>query len=627
MKTHPFLISNNDMKYFNPLLFLLFFINSYSQSMDDVSRVAIEFLENRDLSIKASDLVVSSYQENLKLVKFKNRTGWLLINSRMNTFPIMGYSLTNNFKTNPSLKNWGIGINNEIIQNRAPQRDVKFWVSVIKNRFTSLKNSKTVEPIINVNWDQGAGWNRYCPKADDGPDGRVYVGCVAVATAQAMSVYKYPNVGIGSHTHGTLVVDFSEQNYDWNNMSLSEPDNENSKLMYHLAVGLNMNFSASGSGSFTHDVPNLIKKHFLYEVDCEFVRRFTYEDDEWNELMKKELNNNRPLIYSGNDGDKAGHCFNIDGYDEMGMYHVNWGWSGSGNGYFSINNLSFNGSFNDNQGMVIGVKPLDHAPRNITLSNYEIEEKNENDALVATIIVLDYTPEDKHLFSIVNSSNEMFYVKNDSLFAKSGLDYNINSEYKIKLKVTDSENLSFEKDTIIKILKYDTPPNKIKSFGALKYSLSDNKQVFSLLDYYSDIDGTNLEFKMTKNTNSDIVGAYIKDDKLNMLFRNIGNDTIILNIESGRKAINDTLYITVDKETNLLNDKSSVFKLYPNPAIHSIKLSDIDTPTYYFIYNMNGVEIDKGKTTGNIDVENLPEGQYLLRIKLEKDITRTFIKK
>ncbi|MBO4883634.1 MAG: C10 family peptidase, partial [Lachnospiraceae bacterium] len=31
-----------------------------------------------------------------------------------------------------------------------------------------------------------------------------------------------------------------------------------------------------------------------------------------------------------------GHCFVVDGIDNQGLYHVNWGWYGQYEGYFDI---------------------------------------------------------------------------------------------------------------------------------------------------------------------------------------------------------------------------------------------------------------------------------------------------
>ena len=54
----------------------------------------------------------------------------------------------------------------------------------------------------------------------------------------------------------------------------------------------------------------------------------------------------------------AGHSFIIDGYNEQGMVHVNWGWYGNYDGYFDIALLDVRGfQFNSYQDMVINFVP------------------------------------------------------------------------------------------------------------------------------------------------------------------------------------------------------------------------------------------------------------------------------
>ena len=55
--------------------------------------------------------------------------------------------------------------------------------------------------LINVTWNQGNGWNRFCPEDEEGPGGHVYAGCVAVSMAQAMSVFGAPSKGKGSYQY------------------------------------------------------------------------------------------------------------------------------------------------------------------------------------------------------------------------------------------------------------------------------------------------------------------------------------------------------------------------------------------------------------------------------------------
>ena len=54
----------------------------------------------------------------------------------------------------------------------------------------------------------------------------------------------------------------------------------------------------------------------------------------------------------------GGHNFIIDGYDEEGMVHVNWGWYGLENGYFDIALLNPQlYTYDDWQAMYVGLYP------------------------------------------------------------------------------------------------------------------------------------------------------------------------------------------------------------------------------------------------------------------------------
>jgi len=70
-----------------------------------------------------------------------------------------------------------------------------------------------------------------------------------------------------------------------------------------------------------------------------------------------------PVLYSGKDinfevGILVGHNFIIDGYDENGLVHVNWGWHGDQDGYFDIATLTVGKlTFNDWQGMYVNLYP------------------------------------------------------------------------------------------------------------------------------------------------------------------------------------------------------------------------------------------------------------------------------
>ena len=56
--------------------------------------------------------------------------------------------------------------------------------------------------------------------------------------------------------------------------------------------------------------------------------------------MRKEIDSNRPVIYTGESIlGRGAHGFVLDGYRDN-LFHFNFGWNGSGNGYFAISAIT-----------------------------------------------------------------------------------------------------------------------------------------------------------------------------------------------------------------------------------------------------------------------------------------------
>ena len=64
--------------------------------------------------------------------------------------------------------------------------------------------------------------------------------------------------------------------------------------------------------------------------------RATRVMSEWHQMLRKELDAKRPILYTASTKSGGGHMFVIDGYTQENYYHVNWGWSGSSNGYYLL---------------------------------------------------------------------------------------------------------------------------------------------------------------------------------------------------------------------------------------------------------------------------------------------------
>jgi hypothetical protein len=228
-----------------------------------------------------------------------------------------------------------------------------------------------VTPLISTKWDQGTYYNALCPY-DNSYRERTVTGCVATAMAQIMKFWNYPTNGSGFHSYnhsryGTLSANFGNTTYNWSSMPnrVTIANSPVATLMYHCGVSIDMNYGVSatgGSGAQTLDVVDALKTYFGYPASVQGLYRSNYTESQWKTVLKNELNAGRPIQYAGT-GTGGGHSFVCDGYDNNDFFHFNWGWSGSSDGYFSVNALNpgnlgtggGSGGFNSNQRAIIGI--------------------------------------------------------------------------------------------------------------------------------------------------------------------------------------------------------------------------------------------------------------------------------
>lgn len=227
-----------------------------------------------------------------------------------------------------------------------------------------------VDPLIKTKWHQEAPFNNDVQKDANGNP--YLVGCVAITMTQIMRYYKYPTKGIGSNTYSmngeTLTADFSASPYQWDKMLLSydkgkytdEEAKAVSELMRQVGISVNMKYEPNFSSSYTSSAQNALIKYFGYNPNMNRYTRNFYSEQEWMDIVYKELSEQRPIYYSGNDRNwENGHAFVIDGYNADGKVHVNWGWGGYQDGDFDIGILTpkNSGDYSYYQDMIVGIQP------------------------------------------------------------------------------------------------------------------------------------------------------------------------------------------------------------------------------------------------------------------------------
>ncbi|MFK5854837.1 MAG: C10 family peptidase, partial [Bacteroidota bacterium] len=219
---------------------------------------------------------------------------------------------------------------------------------------------------LTSTWNQDNPYNAMCPEDASGPGGRVYVGCVATAMAEIMHYWRFPLTGEGSNSYyhypyGTISANFGDAEYDWNGMT-DEISNkfiwEIAEIGFHAGVAVEMMYAGDGSGAYSQDVPAAMRNHFRFQSSVQYLSKSSYTTSTWENMMQTELDNFRPIYYSGRTTDNSGHAFVCDAYQGMNYYHFNFGWSGSSNGYYSLQSV---GGFHVSQAMIRNIYPGDAA--------------------------------------------------------------------------------------------------------------------------------------------------------------------------------------------------------------------------------------------------------------------------
>lgn len=292
--------------------------------------------------------------------------GFVIAGADESAKTILAYSTHGSFdydKANPNMKYWLDLYQQQIAS--ASEYNVTAGTSDLD---TTRIN---VPAMIMTHWGQEKPYNNAI-YAETGI--RHMTGCVCTALSQIMKYHEWPVHGYGSHTYyddeseTEYTRDFSAHTYAWADM-INEYEynaytdaqaNAVAELMFDVSVSINMNFSKDGSGSWDELVPYALANFFGYDEGVRYVRRLFYTDEEWEEMVYREMEAGRPVLYGGESPDgKSGHAFICDGYDASnGLFHFNWGWNGDSDCFCTLDATpkGSGNKFSKNQDMIMGIQ-------------------------------------------------------------------------------------------------------------------------------------------------------------------------------------------------------------------------------------------------------------------------------
>jgi len=205
-------------------------------------------------------------------------------------------------------------------------------------------------PLLQTTWDQGCGYNTYCPSATNGPCGYAWTGCVATSVSQVMRYWQYPST------------------YNWSSMPNNTGSDEIARLMHDVGVAVNMAYGGTGSSAYQDTVPGALKNIFHYSsASYGSLKPIT---------VQSNLSAGEPVILGGcnSKGSILGvttsysdcHSWVCDGYwsTDFGtystlMFHMNFGWSSYCDGWYDFDSwdLPDGDTFQYGDDMVYNIHP------------------------------------------------------------------------------------------------------------------------------------------------------------------------------------------------------------------------------------------------------------------------------
>ena len=648
-----------------------------------ISRAEAEAIAGRYITVERGAELRSKRAGNAEAMPYylfnaAHEEGFAIIAGDDRVAPLLGYSLHGNIDaTNlpPALAAW--------------LDEVAAAVAAMPETAARAAETKEATPVVDAlvktQWYQLTPYNDKCPAPD------VYTCCVATAMAQIMNYHRWPEKGYGTITYesyyglndsddpekvGIINHDFSQSTYDWDNMLSTytrvdgKPNwNDTQKdavatLMRDCGYAARVQYTTHESSSYDADAAAGLSEHLGYDA-CVYPH-YKYSTAEWLDMMKKELDNGYPMLFTGqaplasNSG--GGHAYVVDGYDSNSYLHINWGWNGEADGFYNLCYMvpttrpTIFYSCMQIFTTIHPRKPFSSAVYNMPLvCLYDIGHKGieysgldvENSGVAVDInksqkvkmhgAALCSSRKFEGNIALMLASQDGKYIK--SLSSQSVLQKELSSEYKdMDIKVSDFEipagALSGIADGDYKILpvsEYKNPvtgelmePQTIAVYGYKKWlnlTIKEGKATFTNIIYNT------TKVKIPKEIEVPDKIAYFKNYTINIPIENTSDMPV-----EGR--LNCSIVSSDGKNT--INVGHSYFVVYENMSIDvPITFSINDTRylagEYSFAFDLEKSEgntldyaFESPKTTLYADTENTPsvviKGVSITDIDSEDDI-------
>ena len=304
--------------------------------------------------------------------------GFVVVSGDDRIEPVLGYSLDGEFRVEgmpDNVKYWFKHLQDGVSYLRS--HDIPASAKV-RARWQAFETGAVTRggsgvgggrQLTTAKWDQEHPYNLKATEwCNFGVE--VVTGCVATATAIIMRYHKHPVRGTGElesyqyRYNGVLRTVNGYKlghEYDWDNMPLAYMSNATSaeknavaQLMLDCGVMVGMLYGQWASAASTSNVEQMLIDHMGYDRSADVLDRDMYTTDVWIERIVANIDANCPVLFSAQSAENSGHAFVLDGYDNAKNIHINWGWGGYDDGYYTVPDF---GEYKYDQAAYVNIKP------------------------------------------------------------------------------------------------------------------------------------------------------------------------------------------------------------------------------------------------------------------------------
>ena len=225
---------------------------------------------------------------------------------------------------------------------------------------TFLKAEAESKVITTPRWGQWDPYNLKTPLIDGE---HAPVGCLPLSMGIVMSKARYakaPTEGCSSYKN----LPVSQEPFDWERIPEGIPSTEEEKVavaefLWNIGANCKATYEAKATGATTDMAFSALSKVYGYSSGMRWLTKGALSDARWKEMMRDEIDEDRPFIYLSSQQGGIRHAYVCDGYRSDGAFHFNWGWNGNGNGYYYFEDMTpcEVKALDMDHEMIIGIEP------------------------------------------------------------------------------------------------------------------------------------------------------------------------------------------------------------------------------------------------------------------------------